>query len=112
MTDDEIEVEGEIRASMQPGSDGSPSSPGSSGYAGEGGSTTVTSDSQFEIHHEEIQQDNDDDGTRIEIDRISISDSHANWIPGKRHPDEVCAVILVHTHSSEMDRYKYRILFG
>ncbi|TKY67216.1 SAND protein [Spatholobus suberectus] len=69
-------TEGEIR-------EDAPSSPGSSGYAGEGGSTSTTSGSQFEIEHEEVAKD-----ARIEIDRISISDSHTSWIPGKRHLDE------------------------
>ncbi|KAK7404732.1 hypothetical protein VNO78_05688 [Psophocarpus tetragonolobus] len=82
MIDDERE--GEIRASIEPATEDAPSSPGSSGYAGEGGdSSSTTSGSHFEIEHEEIQED-----TRIEIDRISISDSHTGWIPGKRHFDE------------------------
>ncbi|QCD88191.1 Vacuolar fusion protein MON1 [Vigna unguiculata] len=83
MNDDETESEGEIRASVEPASEDAPSSPGSSGYVGEGGSTSATTGSQFEIEHEEIEED-----TTIDMDRISISDSHASWIPGKRHFDE------------------------
>ena len=90
MNDDETESEGEIRASVEPASEDAPSSPGSSGYVGEGGSTSATTGSQFEIEHEEIEED-----TTIDMDRISISDSHASWIPGKRHFDEVCALVLV-----------------
>lgn len=81
MTDSEreSESEGEIRASIEP------SSPDSSGYAGEGrGSTSATSGSQFEIEQE--------DDMRIEIDRISISDSHTTRIPDKRHFNEVRAL--------------------
>ncbi|RDY02905.1 Vacuolar fusion protein MON1-like protein, partial [Mucuna pruriens] len=83
MTDDDRESEGEIRASIEPASEDAPSSPGSSGYAGEGGSTTATSGSQFEIENDEIEED-----ARIEMDRISISDSNTSWVPGKRHFDE------------------------
>lgn len=82
MTDSEreSESEGEIRASIEP------SSPDSSGYAGEGrGSTSATSGSQFEIEQE--------DDMRIEIDRISISDSHTTRIPDKRHFNE-CRMML------------------
>ncbi|XP_052733738.1 vacuolar fusion protein MON1 homolog isoform X2 [Vigna angularis] len=83
MNDNETESDGEIRASVEPASEEAPSSPGSSGYVGEGGSTSATTGSQFEIEHEEIEED-----TTIHMDRISISDSHASWIPGKRHFDE------------------------
>ncbi|WVZ04320.1 hypothetical protein V8G54_025126 [Vigna mungo] len=76
MNDDETESDGEIRASVEPVSEDAPSSPGSSG-------TSATTGSQFEIEHEEIEED-----TTIDMDRISISDSHASWIPGKRHFDE------------------------
>jgi len=90
MNDDETESEGEIRASVELASEDAPSSPGSSGYIGEGGSTSATTGSQFEIEHEEIEED-----TTIAMDRISISDSHTSWIAGKRHFNEVCALILV-----------------
>ncbi|KAL9296754.1 hypothetical protein ACSQ67_022650 [Phaseolus vulgaris] len=83
MNDDETESEGEIRASVELASEDAPSSPGSSGYIGEGGSTSATTGSQFEIEHEEIEED-----TTIAMDRISISDSHTSWIAGKRHFNE------------------------
>lgn len=88
MNDDETESEGEIRASVEIASEDAPSSPGSSGYIGEGGSTSATTGSQFGIEHEEIEED-----TTIGMDRISISDSHTSWIAGKRHFDEVCALV-------------------
>lgn len=96
------ETDVEVEAPVESGSDvawertGSeheidqPSSPSSSGYAGEGGSTSATSASSLI----EIQRDEIEEQMRIHIDEISISDSNASWIPGKRHQDEVRTLIF------------------
>ena len=94
----------DIRTSIEPGSHtvwvrtGSdqemdlPSSPSSSGYAGEGGgSTSATTGSAIEIEHDDEIEEEDEEQLRIrnQIDEISITDSNTDWIPGKRHQDEV-----------------------
>lgn len=93
----------DIRTSIEPGSNtvwvrtGSeqemdlPSSPSSSGYAGEGGgSTSATTGSAIEIEHDdEIEEEEEQSRIRNQIDEISITDSNNDWIPGKRHQDEV-----------------------
>jgi len=97
----------DIRTSIEPGSNtvwvrtGSeqemdlPSSPSSSGYAGEGGgSTSATTGSAIEIEHDDEIEEEDEEQLRIrnQIDEISITDSNTDWIPGKRHQDEVLAL--------------------
>ncbi|XP_057955435.1 vacuolar fusion protein MON1 homolog [Malania oleifera] len=59
------------------------SSPSSSGYAGERGTSSATSASGID----EIGEDNEIRELR-DGDSTGVSDSHASWVPGKRHVDE------------------------
>ncbi|MED6206644.1 Vacuolar fusion protein mon1 [Stylosanthes scabra] len=96
---------GEVRLTIQPGSDAAavsssgrttglelgleaPSSPSSSGYVGERGSSSSsdTSGSPILPIAREIEEE-----MSIEVDDITLhglSDSQTTWIPGKRHVDE------------------------
>ncbi|KAK6163319.1 hypothetical protein DH2020_000183 [Rehmannia glutinosa] len=56
-----------------------PLSPSSSGYAGERGSTSGD---------DEIDDDDEDDNEIREVENDGVLESHAQWVSGKRHPDE------------------------
>ncbi|KAK6163329.1 hypothetical protein DH2020_000193 [Rehmannia glutinosa] len=56
-----------------------PLSPSSSGYAGERGSTSGG---------DEINDDDEDDNEIREVENDGVLESHAQWVSGKRHPDE------------------------
>ncbi|KAK6142012.1 hypothetical protein DH2020_016193 [Rehmannia glutinosa] len=56
-----------------------PLSPSSSGYAGERGSTSGD---------DEIDDDDEDDNEICEVENDGVLESHAQWVSGKRHPDE------------------------
>ncbi|XP_031486436.1 vacuolar fusion protein MON1 homolog isoform X1 [Nymphaea colorata] len=65
-----------------------PSSPSSSGYAGERGSSSAGSMSSMESG-DSIRRDDGEGTSEIRPFSENSKDSGSNWIPGKRHLDEV-----------------------